>query len=56
MLVDSATVTELVRLVPRRRLSIVSPAGTQPRRFFERMHVVDVVPTYDSADDALQAG
>ena len=53
--VDSAAVVELVRLVPRRRVSIVSPAGTQPRKFFETMHVVDFVPTYDTASDALRS-
>jgi anti-anti-sigma factor len=46
--IDSSGIAEIVRLNSARPVSVVAPTGGQPRRVLEIVHVVDVIPTYET--------
>jgi anti-anti-sigma factor len=50
---DSSGIAEIVRLSSARPVSVVAPTGGQPRRVLEIVHVVDVIPTYETLALAL---
>jgi hypothetical protein len=50
---DSSAIAEIVRLSRARQLWLVAPTGGQPRSVLEIVHVIDVIPTYETLALAL---